>query len=178
MWIHVDDTLIAADRLEDIEDFKTMMQARFEITVNAEAGHHLGVNIKRLQDGSLQLTQSKLLTSIFEECADAIENFSFRHTVPLRPNKSQSDDTPYNKKSYLHLLGMLNYLLRSRPDIATALSFAATKSASPTTQDYDNLLDIVRYLWQTKHVSLKIRPGAIHEPIRRLIPLTRRLQRP
>ena len=49
---------------------------------------------------------------------------------------------------------MLNYLLRSRPDIATALSFAATKSASPTTQDYDNLLDIVRYLWQTKHVSL------------------------
>ena len=75
MWIHVDDTLIAADRLEDIEDFKTMMQARFEITVNAEAGHHLGVNIKRLQDGSLQLTQSKLLTSIFEECADAIETF-------------------------------------------------------------------------------------------------------
>ena len=143
--MQVDDTLIAADRLEDIEDFKTMMQARFEITVNAETDHHLGVNIKRLQDGSLQFTQSKLLTAIFEECADAIENISSRHTVPLKP---QSDDIPYNKKSYLHLLGMLNYLLRSRPDIATALSFAATKSPSPTTQDYDNLLDIVRYLWR------------------------------
>ena len=52
VWIHVDDTLIAADNLEDIEDFKRMMPTRFEITVNAEADHHLGVNIKRLDDGA------------------------------------------------------------------------------------------------------------------------------
>ena len=165
MWIHVDDTLIAADRLKDIEDFKTMMQKRFEITVNAEADHHLGVNIKRLPDGSLQLTQSKLLTAIFDECKDAIEQKSSRSCVPLKPNKPEGDDTPYDRRDYLHLLGMLNYLLRSRPDIATALSYAATKSTSPTYQDYDNLLDVVRYLWKTKHLGLTIRPGQEDEPL-------------
>ena len=42
VWIHVDDTLLmAADELEDIEDFKRMMTKRFEITVNAEADHHI-----------------------------------------------------------------------------------------------------------------------------------------
>ena len=60
---------------------------------------------------------------------------------------------------------MLNYLLRSRPDISTALSYAATKSSSPTAHDYDNLLDVVKYLWKTKHVGLVIRPGNINEPL-------------
>ena len=45
-----------------------MMMKRFEITVNTEADHHLGVNITRQEDGSLRLTQSKLLNTIFEEC--------------------------------------------------------------------------------------------------------------
>ena len=138
----------------------TTLKTLIEITVNAEADHHLGVNIKRLEDGALQLTQSKLLNSIFEECKDAIDGLSTRHTVPLRPNKPPTDDTPYDRKDYLHLLG------RSRPDIGTALSFAATKSVSPTRHDYDNLLDIVRYLWQTRHIGLKIRPGNTNEPLR------------
>ena len=166
VWIHVDDTLIAGDRLEDIESFKQMMTKRFEITVNAEADHHRGVNIQRLEDGSLKLTQSKLLATIFDECQHVLGSESTRPIVPLRPNNPQSDEsTPYDRKSYLHLLGMLNYLLRSRPDISTALSYAATKSSSPTTQDYDNLLDVVKYLWKTKHVGLVIRPGNINEPL-------------
>ena len=77
-----------------------MMQKRFEITVNAEADHHLGVNIKRLPDGSLQLTQSKLLTAIFDECKDAIEQKSSRGCVPLKPNKPEGDDTPYDRSDY------------------------------------------------------------------------------
>ena len=57
-------TKISADHLEDIEHFKTMINKRFEITVNAEADHHLGVNIQRLEDASLELTELKLLTAI------------------------------------------------------------------------------------------------------------------
>lgn len=74
IWIHVDDTLIAADDLRDIEEFKDVMRKRFEITVNEEADHHLGVNIERLEDGSLKLTQSKLLGNIFSEHSEALQD--------------------------------------------------------------------------------------------------------
>ena len=109
--------------------FKYVQTKRFEITVNAEADHHLGVNIQRLEDGSLKLTQSKLLATIFDECQHVLGSESTRPIVPLRPNNPQSEEsTPYDRKSYLHLLGMLNYLLRSRPDISTALSYMPPRS--------------------------------------------------
>ena len=166
VWIHVDDTLIAADRLDDIEDFKRVMTKRFEITVNAEADHHLGVNIETRKDGSLKLTQSKLLNNIFTEFIDALPKSNNRHRVPLLPNPTSNDDSPFDRKQYLHLLGMLNYLLRSRPDIATATSFAATKAVNPTHNDFNALLDIVRYLWQTKDIGLIIHPGEKHQPLK------------
>ena len=166
VWIHVDDTLIAADRIEDIEDFKRVMTKRFEITVNTEADHHLGVNMTAQGDGSLKLTQSKLLKTIFTEFKDALPKTNNRHRVPLNPNRTSAESDPFDRKQYLHLLGMLNYLLRSRPDIATAISFAATKSTSPTYNDYHSLLDIVKYLWQTKDIGLIIHPGKKHEPLR------------
>ena len=61
---------------------------------------------------------------------------------------------------------MLNYLLRSRPDIAMALSYAASKSSNPTEQDYESLLDVVRYLWKTRDHGLIIHPGEIDKPLR------------
>jgi hypothetical protein len=60
---------------------------------------------------------------------------------------------------YLHLLGMLNYMTRSRPDISTALSFAATHSAKPMEGHLEELKHIVQYLWNTRERSLIIRKG-------------------
>jgi hypothetical protein len=39
---------------------------------------------------------------------------------------------PCEQCEYLHLLGMLNYIAHSRPDISTALSYATTKNSNPT----------------------------------------------
>ena len=60
------------------------MTKRFEITVNAEADHHLGVNITKLPDGSLKLTQMKLLNNIFEECSGALHQLSLSEAYRIR----------------------------------------------------------------------------------------------
>jgi histone deacetylase 1/2 len=66
---------------------------------------------------------------------------------------------PVEQSEYLHLLGMLNYLTRSRPDLCTALSFGGTHSAKPSEKAFEALLDVVRYLWDTREKSLIIRSG-------------------
>jgi hypothetical protein len=81
--------------------------------------------------------------------------------VPLRAVRFCSlidnDDEEEKLNDYPHLLGMLNYLTRSRPDLCTALSFAATNSHNPTVANFDRLLHIVKYLWDTKEKSLIVR---------------------
>ena len=46
-----------------------------------------------------------------------------RNRDPMNPNRVSEESKPFDRKKYPHLLGMLNYLLRSRPDIATAVEF-------------------------------------------------------
>jgi histone deacetylase 1/2 len=117
--------------------------------------------MERLPDGSVKLTQKKLLHLIFEEyCPEEIKGVRGT-SVPARSTLSiPDDDEPILQRDYLHLLGMLNYLTRSRPDIATALSFAATHSSNPLQSNFNQLLLVVRYLWDTRDKSLIIRRGS------------------
>ena len=62
-------------------------------------------------------TQSKLLKNIFDEFLDEAKTGRKRLSVPMRTNIRDPDQSPFDRRTYLHLLGMLNYLLRSRPDI-------------------------------------------------------------
>ena len=44
--------------------------------------------------------------------------------------------------------------------------YAATKSPNLTSHDYDSLLDIAKYLWQTNDIGQAIHPGKKREPLR------------
>ena len=65
--------------------------------------------------------------------------------------------THIESSTYLHLLGKLMYLVNSRPDISTALSYAATKSHCPKQHDFESLLKVVAYLKQTHDYGLTLR---------------------
>jgi hypothetical protein len=172
VWFHVDDSFVASTTRAGIDRFNDVLRKRFKITVNDDADIHLGVNMTKMSNGCVKLGQSKLLHQIFTEFPpDSIR--SFRVTpVPLRPydeNETDKDreleDLEARINEYLHLLGMLNYLTRSRPDICTALSFGATHSRNPTEEHFLQLLDVVKYLWETKDKSLIVRNGIPNQPL-------------
>ena len=87
VWIHVDDTLVAASLPDDIEDFKNAIRKKFQITVNEAADQHLGVNVKKHEDGSITLTQSKLLKNILNVKLNYLPSFS---RITLRPSNSRT----------------------------------------------------------------------------------------
>lgn len=163
IWFHVDDTFVASNSTSGIERFTNIMRRRFEITINDQVDSHLGVNMERLDDGSIKLTQRKLLQQIFDEYPPEDITRAKGIPIPLKPTVSsidESSDSDIPQVEYLHLLGMLNYMTRSRPDISTALSFAATHSSKPMRSHYLELLRIVRYLWDTRDKSLIVRRGS------------------
>jgi hypothetical protein len=112
---------------------KNNLEQKFKITIN-DFTKHLGINIDHLNSGAVKLRQQKLLGSLFEEYPPT----GRRVNQPQRISRNDAMKTvkdqgnqPCEQREYLHLLGMLNYISHTRPDISMALSYAATKKHKP-----------------------------------------------
>lgn len=107
------------------------------------------------------MTQPKLMNQLFEEFKVPLSQITAKKAnSPQRALAFQStDDTPMDPGDYLHLLGSLIYLVKSRPDIATAVSFAATYSSQPTTGAFEELLLCLAYLYHTRDKGLRLLAG-------------------
>jgi len=141
-----------------------MIGKSFPLTSNYDIRQHLGISITKGPDGTIKLTQPKLLLELFDEYPT--DN---RSKYPASTYKTKDDDEDNETKvdeelrtEYLHILGKLNYLTHSRPDILTAISYSATKCKNPTRKDLQNLLEIVSYLHQTKEYGITLYPSSKH----------------
>ena len=153
IWFHVDDTLVSSTHKEELTIFENILKLKCKITADYDVTSHLGITLTRQDDGSLKLSQPKLLDQILKEYPSKSFNF------PAREMNKQLEQSPEIERTpYLRLLGQLMYLSNSRPDILTALSYAATKSTEPTKNDFDRLLQIVGYLRQTSDYGLILYP--------------------
>ena len=104
IFIHVDDTFVCSTDLSEITLFHEILCKKFNAILNPNVKEYLGLKITRLPDGRAQLTQPKLLASIFKEFAAELTAVS--PTAPQRPHARQDpDDTPITQKKFLHLLG-------------------------------------------------------------------------
>jgi hypothetical protein len=160
VWIHVDDTIVATTHEEEINHLKQKLETKFEITSH-DFTKHLGINIEKLETGAVKLRQRKLLGALFDEYPPTGRKANQPQRIRRNDvnNVNEQGTEPYEQREYLHLLGMLNYIAHSRPDISTALSYAATKNSNPTVQDFKDLLLVVDYLWQTKEKGLILHPA-------------------
>jgi hypothetical protein len=161
VWIHVDDTFVASTDKNELEVFQRVVGKKYQYTVQHDVESYLGIAITRLPDGTVRLTQPKLLAELFAEFEDMI--IGQRAVTTPHSGKSEMspdwDSTPIERQKYLHLLGALLYVTMSRPDIATAVSFAATHSVSPSEGAYRELIRCVQYLYHTQEVGLVLHPG-------------------
>ena len=86
------------------------MASKFEITVkNKEVTEYLGIMLlTKLKDGSVKLTQPKLLNGLLLEYCEYLQRLSRAAAAPQRlPSVQSPDSTPMPQSEYLHLLGAL-----------------------------------------------------------------------
>jgi hypothetical protein len=159
VWIHVDDTFVASTDPAELKEFQRVIGLKYEYTVQENPDSYLGVHLTKLPDGSVMLTQPKLLKELFDEFKPEEMRGTSAVNAPRRDNEESWDTTEIGRDKYLHLLGILIYLVKSRPDIATAISFASVHSKSPTVGAYNELLRCVQYLWNTQEKGLILHRG-------------------
>ena len=77
------------------------------------------------------------------------------------PLLSRSKDAPEDKslEYFQHLLGMIMFVVRTRPDIAYAVNRMAMRTSKATEKDIKALTRIAAYLYQTRHLELVYSKG-------------------
>jgi hypothetical protein len=158
----VDDTFVCSTEESELDRFAVKLREKFDITVVRDVKEYLGIAISKQPNGDFLLTQPKLLNSLLAEYKNELQAMKVRGVpVPLREYDSTLvvASPEMTVKSYLHLLGALIYLCKSRPDISTAVSFAATFAAKPTVLAFKELLLILKYLELTKDKGLVLKAG-------------------
>ena len=152
--VYVDDTFIFSNSLANLDQVITNVGKHYEVTLDSDASSFLGLSLAHNTDGTVTITQPKLLQKLFSLYPPRINPGSSKsppthptHPYPMTPTRPLLPQI-------LRLLGILLYLTKSRPDIMAAVSFAGTKSSSPTDkEDLSDLYYVVEYLRATPDIG-------------------------
>ena len=122
----------------------------------------MDLNLTHNSDGTLTITQPKLLLKLFALYPPQKESM---HKPTLHPHPSllkESGPSPQPADTFVYLrhLGIILYLAKSRPDIMAAVSFSGTKSRNPrigtsvTSTTWSNNTSGQRRTWDTSSICL------------------------
>jgi hypothetical protein len=154
--LYTDDSILAGpDQKEINQIIKEMEKVKLDITVEGDLQDFLGVNIERMPDGSINLTQPHLIDQILDDLRLNDDNVSEK-TIPATSSKllsRHSDSEPFdNSFNYRSVIGKLNYLEKStRSDIAYITHQLARFSSDPKKEHGQALRWLGRYLKATRH---------------------------
>jgi hypothetical protein len=147
--IHIDDGLIAASRQSEIDKLLQELHQEFEITSNP-VGTYLGLQIKRMDDGSIFLHQKVYAENVVQrfrmEHANSVKIPADQHHQ-MDPEMHTNGDKETDNKLYRQIIGSLMYLsLGTRPDITYAVNKASQFLENPRKIHWKAAKRIVKYL--------------------------------
>jgi len=160
--VYVDDCLFFSRSDTVLNDLITSLEQDFVLTHEGDVGAFLGIDVRRHEDGALELIQPGLIQKIVVECG--LEENSQIHDTPSKSEilqRADPDNLPRETTwNYRMLIGMLTYLsASSRPDISYAVHQCARFSVNPQRCHELAVKRIVRYLKGTNTQGFHLRPA-------------------
>lgn len=157
IFIYVDDILITGNNQTFLSDFVQKLNTFFSLKDLGSVYYFLGIEICRTSEG-FHLSQSKYIVDLLtrfglKDCATVDtpmvtgKQFSKNIGVPL------GDPTLYRR-----MVGSLQYLLTTRPEIAFAVNKLSQFLAGPTDIHLQAVKRVFRYLKGTHHIGLHLKP--------------------
>jgi hypothetical protein len=147
--VYVDDLLVFSNNAQAREDFIQHLGGTFKITDKGLLQYYLGINFTSTGTRGT-MDQKKYIQ-------ENLEHFGLHKANPRSTplsNKPHPDPaqplTENDAATYRSMVGVLVYLLCTRPDIAHAVSWVTRHMHAPTTHDMLDATTIWQYLQHTK----------------------------
>ena len=161
--LYTDDSILVGPDDDELDAIINNMQTvGLGITVEGGIDDFLGVNIDRRDDGTIHLTQPRLIDQILKEMRLHSDNVKVRQTPAAVSKilKRMSDSEDFDKHfNYRSIIGKLNFLEKStRPDISHAVHQAARFSANPKQEHGKAVEWLCRYLAGTRDKGIIYHP--------------------
>ena len=136
------------------------MHHEFQMKDLGSLKYFLGLEVDRTSD-QLLLHQTKYAGELIHRAG--VDSCTTAPT-PISPSQSTNGaDVPFhNPRLFRSLVGDLQYLTVTRPDIQFAVNYVAQKMHSPTEQDFHTLKRILRYVKGTILCGLIFSRGDLH----------------
>ena len=159
--VYVDDGIFLGNDDSKLTDaIRDIQNSGLNIEDQGHPADYVGVNIKKMKDGSYEFTQRALIDSIIDDVGlkDAkVKPVPAKVSLRLHAFK---DEPPFDLNfNYRSAVGKLNYLAQTtRPDIMYATHQVAKYSSDPRQSHGEAILYLVRYLKKTRDLGLKFTP--------------------
>jgi hypothetical protein len=160
--VYTDDGIFAGPDKQEVDKAIREMKRHFDMVDQGDITDYLGVNVQRLPNGDVKLSQPHLIKQIIDEV-----KLSKRVAGKQKPAAStkilQRDEKapPFdNRFNYRCVVGKLNFLEKStRPDIAYATHQVARFCQDPKATHAEAIIHIAKYLRDTSDQGI-ILPNA------------------
>ncbi|XP_065880880.1 retrovirus-related Pol polyprotein from transposon TNT 1-94 isoform X1 [Euphorbia lathyris] len=142
--VYVDDIVITGSDMSGISSLKSFLHGQFHTKDLGALKYFLGIEVSRSKKG-IFLSQRKYVLDLLSETG---KSGAKPCSAPMTPNAHlTSEGEPFEDPGrYRRLVGKLNYLTVTRPDIAYSVSVVSQFMSSPTVDHWTALEQILCYL--------------------------------
>ncbi|KAK6158884.1 hypothetical protein DH2020_006198 [Rehmannia glutinosa] len=143
--IYVNDIIFGSTNKDLCDKFSNLMQGKFEMSMMGELIFFLGLQVKKLKDGTF-ISQTKYTRDLMKKFG-----MEEKSSVKIPMNTSVKMDIDVDGKAndqtrYRALIGSLLYLTASRPDITFAVGICVRFQSTPKESHMTAAKKILRYL--------------------------------
>lgn len=155
--IWVDDLIIAASSVDQLNKFKETMKSQFNMKDLGQISNFLGIQFEQ-KEGEIKMSQEKYIAKMLErfgmsDCKPRATPNELK--MECNKNVEENNTELENPKDYREIVGSLIYAMTcTRPDISWVVSKLSQSLAKPTVQDLVAAKHVLRYLKGTSHYEL------------------------
>lgn len=158
MLVYVDDIIVASSSQAAVDALLRDLDKEFAIKDLGELSYFLGIQVQR-KNGDLLMNQERYATEILQRtnmqmCKPVATPLPTTEKLSLQSGSSLGSE---DSTRYRSIVGAFQYLTLTRPDISFSVNKACQFLHSPTSQHWEAVKRILRYVKGTISLGLKIR---------------------